>query len=328
MAKIARSVIHKKQDPGSALHRGSSLQMNKKLGQHILRNPGILVKMLEAAQLGPHETVLEIGPGTGNLTVQLLKQANSVAAIEMDARLASELKRRVSTEGLSHKLKLTMGDCLKVPFPRFDACVTNLPYAVSSPFIFKLLAHKPTFRVAVVMLQREFAERLVAKVGEEFYGRLALNVSLYCAVNRVCKVDRKSFNPPPEVDSMVVRLVPHSEPIDVCFEEFDGLLRLCFNRRNKTVRANLMTKPVLALIDVNRKSSSGMDVDSKSILQDVLSTSGIGNERACSVDLNGYLRLLLEFNKAGIHFASTSQVSNDGDASSSDDDESDSMSDS
>lgn len=289
---------------------GASLAMEHKFGQHLLRNPGILDKMMEAANIQPHDTVLEIGPGTGNLTDRLLQKAKQVVAIEIDGRLAAEVKKRVQDKGLSHKFKLIDGDCLKVPFPAFDVCATNLPYNISSPFVFKLLTHRPAFRCAVVMFQKEFAERLVAQVGDPLYGRLAVNVQLYCKVHRVCKVDRKSFNPPPEVDSMVVRFVPHEKPIDVPFNEFDGLLRVCFVRKNKTIRASFFHKTILRMIETNYKiwraaqnSSAPLVTNMKATIEEILKETGLDDQRASKVNLDQYLELLLAFNRRGIHFS-------------------------
>ncbi len=303
--------------PVSTVNRGgSSLAMEHKFGQHLLRNPGILDKMMEAANIQPHDTVLEIGPGTGNLTDRLLDRAKQVIAIEIDGRLAAEVKKRIQDKGKSYKFKLIEGDCLKVPFPQFDHCVTNLPYNISSPFVFKLLTHRPMFKSAVVMFQKEFAERLVAQVGEAFYGRLAVNVQLYCRVHRVCKVDRKSFNPPPEVDSMVVRFVPHEKPIDVPFNEFDGLLRVCFVRKNKTLRASFLHKTVLRMIEANHKiwmslhGESGPNIcginEIKPLVEEVLKETKLGDMRASKISLDEYLTLLLSFNKRGVHFSNQS----------------------
>jgi len=215
----------------------------------------------------------------------------------------------VQDKGRSHKFKLLEGDCLKVPFPPFDICATNLPYNISSPFVFKLLTHRPKWRCAVVMFQKEFAERLVAQVGDPLYGRLAVNVQLYCKVHRVCKVDRKSFNPPPEVDSMVVRFVPHENPIDVPFNEFDGLLRVCFVRKNKTLRASFLMKTILRIMETNYRiwcaaNNAACEItDMKAAIEEVLTDIGLSDQRASKVNLDQYLELLLGFNKRGIHFS-------------------------
>merc|ERR1719333_1374503 len=151
-------------------------------------------------------------------------------------------------------LEVVEGDVLRADWPAFDACVANLPYQISSPFTFRLLAHRPLFRSAVLMFQKEFAERLIADVGESQYGRLALNTRLFVKVSCVCKVSRGSFNPPPEVDSMVVKLVPRNPPIQVNFREWDGMLRVVFCRKRKTLHANFNNKTVLKTLEENYKT--------------------------------------------------------------------------
>lgn len=108
------------------------------------------------------------------------------------------------------------------------------------------------------MFQKEFAERLVAETGDNLYGRLALNVRLFSKVTRVCKVDRGSFNPPPKVDSMVVRFAPRDPPVDVDFREWDGLLRVCFGRKRKTLACQFKTKAVLSLLEANYRTWCAM----------------------------------------------------------------------
>ena len=286
---------------------GLSLPLNKSFGQHLLKNPGILDKIIESAHIKSTDTVLEVGPGTGNVTIKLVSLAKQVVALEIDPRMAAEVKKRVQAAGRNN-LKVVEGDAIKTTFPYFDVCVANLPYQISSPFVFKLLAQRPPFRCAVVMFQKEFAERLVAQVGEENYGRLAINTQLLCNVTRVCKVSRGSFNPPPEVDSMVVKFCPHDKPVDVNFSEFDGLLRICFNRKNKTLHAQFTTKHVQKILEENYKTycsiSGAVPVsDVKNLIFSTLASTGLADTRAAKIDLEGYLGILLAFNKVGIHFA-------------------------
>ena len=291
---------------------GLSLPLDKSFGQHLLKNPGILDKIIEASHINTTDTVLEVGPGTGNVTIRLCALAKQVVALEIDPRMAAEVKKRIQAAGRNN-LKVIEGDAIKTNFPVFDVCVANLPYQISSPFVFKLLAHKPRFRCAVVMFQKEFAERLVAKVGEENYGRLSVNTQLFCNVSRVCKVAKGSFNPPPEVDSMVVKFVPHDNPVDVDFSEFDGLLRICFNRKNKTLHAQFTTKHVVKILEENYRTYCAIKslepvIDFRSNMMQVLSDSGLSETRASKIDLNGFLGLLLAFNKSGIHFSNTEGV--------------------
>merc|ERR1719169_54894 len=167
--------------------------------------------------------------------------------------MASEVRKRAMNAGRPN-LEVQEGDCLRGTWPAFDVCAANMPYQISSPFIFRLLAHRPLFRSAVLMFQKEFAERLIAKVGEKQYGRLAVNTRLFVKVSCVCKVSRGSFNPPPEVDSMVVKVVPRDPPIEVDFREWDGLMRICFGRKRKTLRASFMMTHTLNTLEENYKT--------------------------------------------------------------------------
>merc|ERR1719433_2601483 len=172
---------------------GMSLPTNKKHGQHLLKNPGVIDKIVTASDIKPSDTVFEIGPGTGNLTMKLLESGRRVIAHEIDPRMASEVRKRAMNAGKTN-LEVKEIDVLKGEWPVFDVCTANLPYQISSPFTFRLLAHRPMFRCAVLMFQKEFAERLIAQVGEKQYGRLALNTRLFVKVSCVCKVSKGSFN--------------------------------------------------------------------------------------------------------------------------------------
>ncbi|CAL9149444.1 unnamed protein product [Musa hybrid cultivar] len=202
----------------------------------------------------PTDVVLEIGPGTGNLTKKLLEVAKSVVAVELDPRMVLELNRRFQGTPHSSRLKLIEGDVLKCELPYFDMCVANIPYQISSPLTFKLLAHRPAFRCAVIMFQREFAMRLVANPGDALYCRLSVNTQLLARVSHLLKVGRNNFRPPPKVDSSVVRIEPRRPLPPVSFKEWDGLVRLCFNRKNKTLGSIFRQKSVLSLLERNYKT--------------------------------------------------------------------------
>ena len=143
---------------------------------------------------------------------------------------------------------------MKATLPYFDVCISNTPYQISSPLVFRLLSHRPLFRVAILMFQKEFAARLVARPGDDAWSRLSANVQLYAEVNVAMDVGRNNFRPPPKVESTVVRLVPRDPPPPVEFGEFDGLARIVFGRRNKTVHANFMAKGVMDMLESNWKT--------------------------------------------------------------------------
>lgn len=297
---------------------GMTLPTNKKHGQHLLKNPGIIDKIIAASDIKPSDTVFEIGPGTGNLTMRLLEAAKRVVAHEIDPRMAAEVRKRAANAGRNN-LEVQEVDVLRGKWPVFDVCTANLPYQISSPFTFRLLAHRPTFRCAVLMFQKEFAERLIANVGEKQYGRLAVNTRLFVKVSCVCKVSKGSFTPPPEVDSMVVKVVPREPPIEVDFREWDGLMRICFGRKRKTLRSSFCTKDTLKTLEENYRTWCALTgtpttrEPMKDLVLGVLSTVGLTEQRAIRIDLDTYFRLLLEFNKRGVHFTNASAGARIGD---------------
>lgn len=200
---------------------------------------------------------IEIGPGSGNLTVKIIERAKKVIAVEIDPRMAAEVTKRVQGTPDQRKLEVMMGDIIKLPndkLPAFDVCISNTPYQISSPLVFKLLSLPNPPRTSVLMFQREFALRLTAKPGDPLYCRLSVNAQFWARITHVLKVGKKNFNPPPQVESSVVKIEPKlgQDRPNVSFVEWDGMLRVCFNRRNKTLRSSwLGTKEVLAMIERN-----------------------------------------------------------------------------
>ena len=230
-----------------------SFGMQKSKGQHLLKNPMILSEIINKSSIKSTDIVLEIGPGTGNLTMLLLEAAKKVIAIELDPRMVAQLTKRVGISQYQNKLQLIQGDVLKQKLPFFDLCVANIPYQISSPIVFKLLSHRPLFRAAVLLIQREFAMRLIAKPGTEFYCRLSVNVQLLSKVEHIMKVSKKNFVPPPKVESSVVRIEPLHPLPKINFIEWDGMLRICFSRKNKTLGALFKQKKIFEMIFQNYK---------------------------------------------------------------------------
>lgn len=231
----------------------TGMVFNKSYGQHILINAHILKEMVDKSAIRPTDVVLEIGPGTGNLTALLLERAKKVIAIELDPRMVSELTKRFKYSEYQNKFTLIPGDVMGVDLPFFDICVANIPYQISSPLVFKLLSHQPTFRCAILMFQKEFAQRLIAKPGSDLYCRLSVNVQLLSKVDHLIKVGRNNFKPPPKVESSIVRIEPKNPRPNIDYLEWDGLLRICFIRKNKTLQAAFKHKKILALLHENRQ---------------------------------------------------------------------------
>lgn len=285
---------------------------DKSLGQHILKNPLVVKSIVEKAGLKATDTVLEIGPGTGNVTMEILAKAKNVIAVEMDPRLAAELSKRVQQTPLQKKLSIVVGDFLKVKLPYFDVCISNTPYQISSSLTFKLLMHKPQWRVCILMFQREFAMRLVAKPGDALYCRLSANVQLLATVVHVMKVSKNNFRPPPKVESSVVRLELRFPPPPVNFDEWDGMLRILFVRKNKTVAANFKTTSVLEMLEHNYKTVCSlkgldipMDMDVKALVLKVLEDTGMSEKRSSKMDNDDFLKMLCAFNDAGFRFTAS-----------------------
>jgi 18S rRNA (adenine1779-N6/adenine1780-N6)-dimethyltransferase len=174
---------------------------------------------------------------------------------------------------LQQKLEIKVGDVIKAELPFFDLCVANIPYQISSPLVFKLLLHRPFFRCAVIMVQLEFAQRLVARPGDKLYCRLSINTQLLAKVNMIMKVRNKlifvlsgvnlgyffqvgknNFRPPPKVESSVVRLEPRNPPPPIDFKQWDGLTRIAFIRKNRTLSALFKQSSVLATLVKNYTS--------------------------------------------------------------------------
>ncbi|KAL1743816.1 S-adenosyl-L-methionine-dependent methyltransferase [Schizophyllum fasciatum] len=282
----------------------------ERFGQHILNNPLVAQGIVDKANLKPTDNVLEVGPGTGNLTVRILDKAKHVTAVEMDPRMAAELTKRVQGKPEQRKLDIIIGDFVKAELPYFDVCISNTPYQISSPLVFRLLSHRPLPRVCILMFQREFALRLVARPGTAFWSRLSANVQLYAKVDHVMKVAKSCFRPPPMVESSVVRIVPLDPPPPVRFEEFDGLTRVIFARPNKVVHANFQARGVLEMLEANWRTWCAQNdkivedtVSFKATVEQILRDTGMIDARAAKMDKDDILKLLAAFHDEGIHFA-------------------------
>ena len=208
--------------------------------------------------------MLEVGPGTGNLTVKILEKARQVHAVEMDPRMAAELTKRVQGTPLEHKLSVLLGDVIRTELPYFDVCISNTPYQISSPLVFKLLAQAPAPRVCILMFQREFALRLVARPGDPLYCRLSVNAQMWARCSHVMKVGRNNFKPPPKVESSVVRIETKVPRPAVSYDEWDGLLRIVFVRGNRTIKASFASRAVMEIVERNYRTwcaTNDMDLD-------------------------------------------------------------------
>lgn len=216
----------------------NGIRLNKNLGQNYLIDDFKRKKIIKYANLTENDTVLEIGPGIGTLTIKLAEEARKVIAIEQDAAIFKILSERLEKEGIDN-VELINGDAVKVDFPPFNKIVSNLPYQISSPITFKFLNHD--FDLAVLMYQKEFADRMNGKVGTKEYSRLSAMLYFKAKVDFLTSVSRESFIPSPKVDSAVVKLTPKSEEIsDEDFKAYSKVVKALFQHRNKKARNALI----------------------------------------------------------------------------------------
>ncbi len=214
------------------LLREHGIRLSKRAGQHQVIEPAVLEHMADYAELSRDDVVLEIGAGAGNLTLLIAERAGSVIAVERDRRLMKVLGERL--RGHSN-VKLLCGDALHIELPKFNKVVANLPYGISSDITFRLLEHD--FELAVLMYQREFAERLVARPGSDEYSRLTVNAYYRASVELLEEVPPVAFFPQPKVTSAIVRLRPRAPPFEVRDEQvFFNVVRALFQHRRQRVR--------------------------------------------------------------------------------------------
>ncbi len=223
---------------------------NKRLGQNFLLDESVVRRQVSIASLSSKDTVLEIGPGLGMLTEELLKTGAKVVAVEQDSEFCRFLQRR-----FGERLQLIQADAVKAFLPGFNKVVSNLPYQISSPITFKLLG--TGFELAVLMLQREFAERMIAKPGTAEYGRLSVGLYYRANCEIVLNVPRTAFWPQPRVDSCLVKLVPRKAPFVVKDEGvFAEVTKAIFSHRRKKIVNSLMTDPSVSALVGNAKKDA------------------------------------------------------------------------
>ena len=210
----------------------------KSLGQHFLSDPRILGRIADALAPRADETVIEIGPGRGGLTQELLQRAGRVIAIEIDRALAGQLRSRYADEP---KLEIIERDVLETNLGALAggefSLVGNVPYYITTPILFHAL-RPPRPTRAVYLVQREVADRLSAAPGTKAYGALTVNVSALATAETLFKVSPGSFSPPPSVDSAVVRITPREDPAIPPDEEerFRVFVQQAFGMRRKQMR--------------------------------------------------------------------------------------------
>ena len=261
------------------------LRMSKKLGQNFLIDASIVQGIVDAAEIQPGERVLEIGPGIGTLTQGLAEAGAEVTAVELDKKLPAVLAETLKAYD---NVTIVPGDILKVNLPEIMGegpfkVAANLPYYITTPILMALLErHLPITRM-VTMVQKEVAERMIAKPGSRTYGALSVAVQYYTEPEIVLDVPPRSFVPAPEVDSVVIACKVRETPaVDVMDEKmFFRVVKAAFGQRRKTLS--------------NALKGGGLP---KEQVRDAMEAAGIDpTRRGETLSLDEFAKLADEFTK-------------------------------
>lgn len=247
------------------------LSANKNLGQNFLINDEVVEKIIDSAEVNEEDLVIEIGPGLGNLTEYLLERAGKVIAIELDNRMIEILQDRFS---LYNNFELLNQDVLKVDLDELiknnksekiknAKIVANLPYYITTPIIMKLLEEKLDIESITVMIQKEVADRLIAKPGSKLSGAITYCVYYYATAESVTIVENNSFIPEPAVDSEVIRLLIRKEhPVELEDEsEFFKLIKVSFMQRRKTLINSIVNGGIVSNKEEAKRIFDELELD-------------------------------------------------------------------
>ncbi len=236
------------------------LSPRKKLGQHFLIDRNILNKVIRTAGVNKEDVVLEVGPGLGEMTLALARQAKRVIAIEIDSRLVEILKQKLSA---ITNVEFVEEDILKTDFDLIVRkvksplkVVANLPYQISTPLLFRFIESRRLFSNLTLMLQREVVERITASPGGKAYGALSVLIQAVSHPSLQFTIRPAAFFPPPKVESAVVRIVWKEEPSFEGKEEeewFKKVVRASFSYRRKTLLNALKHSRLFPLNSIERK---------------------------------------------------------------------------
>ena len=226
----------------------NGIKLNRNLGQNYLIDKNKRDQIIDFGNITKDDVVLEIGTGIGTLTIELAKRAKKVIAIEQDSNICEILAKRLEKENIDN-VELINDDALKVDFAPFNKIISNLPYQISSPITFKFLDYD--FDLAILMYQKEFAERMNGEVGTKNYSRLSAMLYFKCDVEKMTDVSCESFIPKPQIDSTVVKLTPKENTIaEDDFKTYSKFTKALFQHRNKKIRNALIdSRHIISNID-------------------------------------------------------------------------------
>ena len=240
------------------------LRPTKQRGQNFVIDPNTVRRIVRESGVGPHDVVVEVGPGLGSLTLALLEVVDRVVAVELDELLASRLPRTLAEHApaVAERCEVVLSDALRVtelPGPPPTALVANLPYNVSVPVLLHLLALLPSLERGLVMVQAEVADRLAAKPGSKVYGVPSVKAAWYADVRRAGAIGRNVFWPAPNVDSGLVAWTRREPPsTTVPRERVFAIVDAAFAQRRKALRGVLRAVAPAADVDA-ALAAAGVD---------------------------------------------------------------------
>lgn len=217
----------------------------KRFGQNFLQDQGVIRRIIRGISPRPSDHMVEIGPGLGALTQEVLDEAGALDAIELDRDLLPILRTKFFS--FEDKFRIFEADAMKFDFASLQQddrplrIIGNLPYNISTQLIFHLLQHTTCVQDMHFMLQKEVVDRLAAKPGDKLYGRLGIMAQYYCEVEPLFIVPPEAFDPIPKVDSAIVRLTPYQTKPNVAkdLSTLEQIVKTSFSMRRKTLRNNL-----------------------------------------------------------------------------------------
>ncbi len=212
------------------------VRATRSLGQYFLVDDGVAARMVEYAGVGSGDVVLEIGAGVGSVTAKLEKKAKRVYAVEKDKELCVVLREHYGDK--ENKTEVIEGDIMEIELPEFDKVVASIPFSLSSPLTYKLLLHNAGFGLAVLLYQKEFAQKMVAKPGSKLYGRLSVIAQALADIEIIELVHRDVFYPSPSVKTAIVRLKEKEKEKRIVEEKkkFFEFVSEAFEHRRKKMR--------------------------------------------------------------------------------------------
>jgi 16S rRNA (adenine1518-N6/adenine1519-N6)-dimethyltransferase len=258
------------------------VRLRKSLGQNFVIDPNTIRKVVAVAEVAPEDHVLEIGAGAGSLTLALAAAAQKVTALEIDERLRPVLADAL---GPHSNVDIVIGDAMAADLDiGANKLVANLPYNLAASVVLRVLGDAPAITDLTVMTQREVGERLAADAGSDAYGLTSVLRAFHASAKVAARISRNAFFPVPRVDSVVVKVTRRAEP-EVARATFYALAKGAFGQRRKTLRRSLA-------------GSAGSPDEAATLI----AAAGLDpGARAEEVDLDGFVALTKEFQKANTH---------------------------